>query len=61
MKTKTKTLIIQSLPENVFANMDNIGNTGRFIAFFFAPIYANWCLNNMLADSKKILEATTKN
>ena len=27
------------------------------IAFFLAPLYANWCLNNMLNDSKKMLEA----
>ena len=32
----------------------------KFIAFFLAPFYANWCLNNMLQDSKQILEATSK-
>lgn len=32
----------------------------KFIAFFLAPFYANWCLNNMLQDSKKFLEATSK-
>ncbi len=29
-------------------------------AFFLAPFYANWCLNNMLQDSKKMLEANQK-
>ena len=28
MKTKTKSIIIQSTPETVFAYMDNLGNTG---------------------------------
>ena len=32
----------------------------KFIAFFLAPLYANWCLNNMLKDSKKMLEANQK-
>ena len=27
-----------------------------FIAFFLAPIYAKWCLGNMLSDSKMALE-----
>lgn len=28
----------------------------RIIALFLAPMYANWCLNNMLNDSKNSLE-----
>jgi hypothetical protein len=40
--------IAYTRPKNIFF---------KFIAFFFAPLYANWCLNNMLQDSKKALEA----
>jgi len=25
-----------------------------------APLYANWCLNNMLQDSKTFFESTSK-
>ena len=28
----------------------------KIIGFFLTPFYANWCLNNMLQDSKKTLE-----
>ncbi|MEO7922207.1 MAG: hypothetical protein ABIR30_00865 [Chitinophagaceae bacterium] len=31
-------------------------NFFQFIAFFLAPLYANWCLNNMLKDSRINLE-----
>ena len=46
--TKAALSIAYTKPENIFF---------KFIAFFFAPLYANWCLNNMLNDSKKMLEA----
>ena len=29
---------------------------GAFLSLIFAPWYANWCLKNMLEDSKKNLE-----
>ncbi len=47
--TKAELSITYTKPKNFFF---------KFIAFFIAPFYANWCLNNMLQDSKKILEAT---
>jgi hypothetical protein len=31
----------------------------RIIALLLGPLYANWCLNNMLNDSKKSLEKKT--
>lgn len=40
--------ITYTTPKNIFFG---------FVAFFLAPLYANWCLNNMLRDSKKSLEA----
>ncbi|HEU5168492.1 MAG TPA: hypothetical protein VFU29_23265 [Chitinophagaceae bacterium] len=46
--TKAELSIAYTKPDNIFF---------RFIAFFLAPWYANWCLNNMLNDSKKNLEA----
>ena len=46
--TKAELSIAYTKPDNIFF---------RFIAFFLAPWYANWCLNNMLSDSKKNLEA----
>ncbi len=49
--TKAALSIAYTNPKNIFF---------KFIAFFFAPLYANWCLNNMLQDSKKTLEATSK-
>ena len=50
--TKAELSIAYTKPENIFF---------KFIAFFLAPVYANWCLNNMLQDSKKVLEANTNN
>ena len=46
--TKAELSIAYSKPKNIFL---------KFIAFFLAPLYANWCLNNMLKDTKKMLEA----
>ena len=46
--TKAALSIAYTKPENIFF---------KIIAFFLAPLYANWCLNNMLNDSKKMLEA----
>ena len=46
--TKAELSIAYTKPKNIFL---------KFIAFFLAPLYANWCLNNMLKDSKKMLEA----
>ena len=45
--TKVILSIAYTRPENIFF---------RFIAVFFAPLYANWCLKNMLNDSKNNLE-----
>ena len=47
--TKAELSIAYTKPENIFF---------RFIAFFLAPLYANWCLKNMLNDSKKNIERT---
>ena len=47
--TKAELSIAYTRPGNIFF---------RFISIFLAPWYANWCLNNMLQDSKKSLEAT---
>ena len=49
--TKAELSIAYTKPKNIFL---------KFIAFFLAPLYANWCLNNMLKDSKKMLEANLK-
>ena len=79
MTIKSKSPIIYATPAEVFAYMDNIGNTGMHMTkssmpmmgsklelkqlsenatgLNLAPLYANWCLNNMLNDSKKMLEA----
>ena len=46
--TKAVLSIAYTKPKNIFL---------KIIAFFFAPLYADWCLNNMLNDSKKMLEA----
>ena len=45
--TKAELSISYTNPKNIFF---------KIIAFFLAPFYANWCLNNMLQDSKKKLE-----
>ena len=45
--TNAELSIAYSNPKNIFF---------KIIAFFLAPFYANWCLNNMLQDSKKTLE-----
>ena len=45
--TKAELSISYTNPKNIFF---------KIIAFFLAPFYANWCLNNMLQDSKKTLE-----
>ena len=50
--TKAELSIAYTKPKNIFF---------RIIAFFLAPLYANWCLKNMLQDSKNNLEATQKN
>lgn len=50
--TKTELSIAYTKPKNIFF---------KFIAFFLAPLYSNWCLNNMLNDSKQFLETTSKN
>ena len=50
--TKAALSIAYTKPKNIFF---------KFIAFFLAPLYANWCLKNMLQDSKKTLEATPIN
>lgn len=39
--------ISYNIPQNFF---------GKILAFFLADWYANWCLKNMLNDSKKALE-----
>ncbi len=48
--TKAELSIAYKKPENMFF---------RFIALFLAPLYANWCLNNMLNDSKINFEQKT--
>lgn len=48
--TRAELSIVYTKPMNLFL---------RFIALFLAPMYANWCLNNMLNDSKKSLERTS--
>jgi hypothetical protein len=45
--TKAELSIAYTKPDNIFY---------RLIAYLFAPLYANWCLNSMLNDSKKYLE-----
>ncbi|MEO7482449.1 MAG: SRPBCC family protein [Ferruginibacter sp.] len=50
--TEVELSITYTKPKNIFF---------KFIAFFLAPLYANWCLNNMLQDSKKTLEANQNN
>ena len=45
--TKVTLSIAYTKPKNIFF---------KFIAFLFAPFYSNWCLNNMLKDSKEMLE-----
>jgi hypothetical protein len=48
INTKVELSLTYTKPDNIFF---------RFIAFILAPWYANWCLSNMLNDSKKNLEA----
>ena len=45
--TKAELSIAYTNPKNIFF---------KIIAFFLAPFYANWCLDNILQDSKKRLE-----
>ena len=45
--TKAELSIIYTKPKNIFF---------RFMAFLLAPLYANWCLKNMLNDTKRSLE-----
>ncbi len=47
--TKAELSIAYTKPKNIFF---------QFISFFLAPLYANWCLKNMLQDSKTFLETT---
>ena len=49
--TKVELGIEYEKPRNIFF---------RFIAFFLAPWYANWCINNMLRDSKVGLEESSR-
>jgi hypothetical protein len=46
--TKAELSITYTKPDNIFF---------RLIAFFLAPWYANWCLKNMLNDTKHSLES----
>ena len=32
----------------------------KILSFFFATWYCNWCLNNMLQDTKKCIEGKTQ-
>ena len=48
--TKAELSIAYTKPENIFFGI---------IALFLGPLYANWCLNNMLNDSKINLEKKT--
>ena len=48
--TKVELSIDYENPKNLFFG---------FIAFFLAPLYAKWCLGNMLHDSKMALEIKT--
>ena len=45
--TKVELSIDYEKPKNLFFG---------FIAFFLAPLYANWCLGNMLHDSQMALQ-----
>ena len=45
--TKAELSITYTKPDNIFL---------KLIAFFLAPLYANWCLKNMLNDSKGYFE-----
>ena len=49
--TRAELSIAYTLPKNMFF---------KILAFFLAPWYARWCLNNMLQDSKAVLETTLK-
>ncbi len=49
--TKAELSIAYIKPENMFF---------KFIPIFLAPLYANWCLNTMLNDSKVDLEQKIK-
>lgn len=49
LNTRAELSITYTRPKNLFF---------KFISFFLAPLYAHWCLNNMLADSKNNLEAS---
>ncbi len=67
MTTQSKSIIIHSTPAKVFAQMDNFSKTVsisyllpkewyyKILSFFFANWYCDWCLNNMLNDTKKVL------
>ena len=50
--TKAELSIAYTKPKNIFF---------RILSFILAPWYANWCLKNMLNDSKKALETVTEN
>jgi hypothetical protein len=45
---KVKLSIVYTRPNNIFFQL---------LSFLLAPFYANWCLNNILIDSKNCLEA----
>ncbi|PZR18957.1 MAG: hypothetical protein DI539_15735 [Flavobacterium psychrophilum] len=49
--TKAELSIVYTNPKNIFF---------KCIAFFLSPWYANWCLTNMLNDSKQNLEKFTQ-
>jgi hypothetical protein len=48
-RTKAELSIEYTKPKNIFL---------KLIAWFLAPLYASWCLNSMLNDSKKHLESS---
>ncbi len=47
--TKVELSIDYEMPKNLFF---------RFIAFILAPIYAKWCISNMLYDSQRALQTS---
>lgn len=58
MKTKSKTLIIQSSPENVFTYMDNIGNTGMHMTKSSAPMMGSKLELKQLSENATGLNST---
>lgn len=63
IRTYEKTMIIGGNPQDVFAFMDNIENTGmhQSLGFLLGKWYSKWCVKSMLKDTEKHFRNSSTN